>query len=119
MTNIFTILLHSISLAVLLALSHTLLKWVSIQKHSSYIELLMEHWLTIGLALSLYGAIFFYYIFVLKTNPISILYPTYTGLSILFVLAAAHLFFKEPISHYQISGVCFIIIGVYLTTKQT
>lgn len=118
MANILIVLGHSILLSSLLATSHCILKWVSMQEYSSYINLLKEFWLVIGFSLSIYVFIFFYYIFILKSNPISILYPTYTGLSIIFVLILAHFIFKETINFNQLLGVVFTIIGVFLTTLK-
>ena len=65
-------------------------------------------------ALALYGFIFFYYIVVLRSSPVSILYPVYTGLSVLFVLLAGRFYFSEPLSSVQIVGAGFVLMGIVL-----
>ena len=95
MTKLTQVIMQAGLLAGLLALSHGLLKWVSMQKAENYVKLLGEHWCIIGLALAIYAGIFFYYIFMLKSTPLSIIYPLYTGLSLLFVLLLGVLVFHE------------------------
>jgi small multidrug resistance pump len=108
------VLLHALMLAGLLAGSHAVLKWVSLQAHESYAQLLLSQWKAILLALSVYGFIFFYYIIVLRSSPVSILYPVYTGLSVLFVLLVGRYFFHESVSAVQIAGACSILLGIVL-----
>lgn len=106
------LIVNSIFLATLLSLSHALLKWVARKQVSGYGELLTTYWLQIGLALSIYGFIFFYYIQVLRKHDIAKLYSTYTGLSILLVLLTGIVFFGETLSVRQIAGCLLIILGV-------
>lgn len=117
-TKLYSTLFHAIFLASLLTISHSLLKWVSIQQHESYIKVIQEQWFVIGLALSMYGFIFFYYIYVLKNIPLSSLYPIYTGLSIIFVLLSAKLFFNESFNTTQIFGALFITFGIFLILNK-
>ena len=112
MSKFMMILAHSILLASLLAFSHGLLKWVSGQAHDNYFELLVEHWLYVLLSLSVYGLVFFYYIFVLRGSPISTLYPIYTSLSVLFVMLIGRFVFLEVVSVYQIIGAGLILAGI-------
>ena len=64
MSKYLMLLTHAAILATLLATSHAVLKWVSVQAHDNYIQLLLSQWKGVFLALSLYGFIFFYYIVV-------------------------------------------------------
>lgn len=113
--NKFTILLtHAFILAFLLASSHALMKWISLQTHDNYLDLLLRQWAPILLSLSIYGVVFFYYILVLRTSPISTLYPIYTGLSVFFVLLVGAAFFKEAVSIWQIMGAVLILAGIVL-----
>ncbi len=112
MNKSLSLVFHAIFLSTLLTLAHGLLKWASDQKNDSYLKTLFDSWHVIGLALLIYTFIFFYYIFVLKSNPISVLYPVYTGLSIFFVLIAGNIFFNENINIFQMSGALLIITGV-------
>lgn len=114
MNKYLVLLMHAATLATLLATSHAVLKWVSVQAQDSYGQLLLTQWKGVLLALSLYGFIFFYYIVVLRSSPVSILYPVYTGLSVLLVLLVGHFVFSEPISQAQILGAGFVLIGIVL-----
>lgn len=107
---------HALLLAFLLAFSHGLLKWVAIQKVDGYINILITHWFIITSAISIYVFIFFYYIYVLRGVSIAILYPTYTGLSIIFVLLIGISFFGESVNYLQIIGCLLIIGGVLLVS---
>ncbi len=112
MNKFVMVLIHSFLLAALLAFSHGLLKWVSAQSHENYFDLLLEHWTYVLFALSIYGLVFFYYIFVLRSVPISSLYPIYTGLSVLFVMLIGRFLFNEMVSFYQIAGTALILAGI-------
>lgn len=113
--NKFTILLtHAFILAFLLASSHALMKWISLQAHDNYLDLLLRQWPPILLSLFIYGVVFFYYILVLRSSPISTLYPIYTGLSVLFVLLVGALLFKEAVSIWQVMGAALILAGITL-----
>lgn len=108
------ITMHAMILALLLASSHGLLKWVSLQRHENYIELLFDQWKAIILSLTIYGVVFFYYILVLRSSPVSTLYPIYTGLSVLLVLLIGRVVFSEPVGGYQMLGAAFILTGIVL-----
>jgi small multidrug resistance pump len=107
------ILMHAVLLATLLASSHGMLKWVSSQPHENYLQMLLGHWKAVVAALAVYGFIFFYYILVLRSSPVSILYPVYTGLSVLFVLIG-RLVFSEPLTSVQVFGAGFVLMGIVL-----
>ena len=114
MSKYVTVLTHALLLAALLATSHGVLKWVSIQAHDNYLQLMLTQWKGVLFALSLYGFIFFYYIVVLRGSPVSILYPVYTGLSVLFVLLLGRFVFHEPVGTAQMLGAGFILAGIVL-----
>jgi multidrug transporter EmrE-like cation transporter len=105
---------HALLLASLLASSHGVLKWVSVQPHDSYFELLFSQWKYILLALMIYGFVFFYYILLLRTSPISSLYPIYTGLSVLAVMLIGRMVFSEAISILHGVGAALILTGIVL-----
>ena len=106
---------HAAVLAFLLSVSHGILKYASSKKHDSFIDLISSQWHLIILALSMYGIVFLYYLFILRSNPISSLYPIYTGLSIFFVSFMGYFIFNEPISTQNIIGIVLIITGVLIT----
>lgn len=106
---------HAVVLAFLLSVSHGILKYASSKEHGSFIDLISSQWHLIILALSMYGIVFLYYLFILRSNPISSLYPIYTGLSIFFVSFMGYFIFNEPISTQNIVGTFLIITGVLIT----
>lgn len=114
MTKYAILLTHAFFLALILASSHALLKWITTQSHESYFQLLWAQWPLILLAIGLYGFVFFYYILVLRSSPVSTLYPVYTGLSVLMVLLAGRFLFQEVVTPYQVAGAGFILLGIVL-----
>jgi len=108
------LILHAVMLASLLASSHGVLKWVSVQPGGSFFELVLRQWPAVVLALAVYGLVFFYYIFVLRGSPVSILYPVYTGLSVVLVSLIGRVIFNESLSLTQIMGIGFILAGIAL-----
>ena len=106
--------IHATLLALLLSSSHLLLKHVYTNQHDSWAAMLKVEYPKIGLALTIYGFVFAYYIWALKYFPISLLYPIYTGLSVSFIAMAGYYFYAEPLSLYQIAGITFILVGVVL-----
>ena len=114
MNKYIWVLSHALILATLLASSHALLKWVSVQPNNGYVDMLLSQWKGVFAALALYGFIFFYYIVVLRSSPVSILYPVYTGLSVLFVLLVGRYVFSEPLTTMQVLGAGFVLTGIIL-----
>ena len=112
-----SMLMNALVLASLLAFSHGLLKWVARKEVASYLELVTNYWLPIGVSLAIYGGIFFYYIQVLRQHDIVVLYSTYTGASILFVLLTGVLIFGEKLAPLQIVGCGLVILGIIFIGK--
>lgn len=94
-------------LAMTLTISHALLR------AASGVPLFGLSWvLHMGGALALYAAVFFIYSFILKYFDLSILYPTYTALSILGVFLVGIFYFGEHFTLQKVVGVVTIILGV-------
>lgn len=108
---------NSVFLAALLMFAHGLLKWVAQHQEASYFALLIKFWPIILGSLVVYFFIFFYYAWLLKKHTISKLYPIYTGLSIIFLLAVGVIVFGEQITLLQITGCAMIIAGIFLVSK--
>lgn len=110
--------MHSILVALILALgltlSHVLLKYVSSSGSKHFLDQLTENWMVIAFALAIYGAIFFYYLYALRVHSLSILYPVYVGLSMVFVALVGRLYFEEMLHTRQFIGVALIGLGVVL-----
>lgn len=111
-------ILTALFLASLLAFSHALLKWVSLQNKGSYFELLVHHWWTVGFSILIYVFIFFYYVYALQTIPLTVLYPAYTGISILLVVAIGSMYFGESFDAIHAFGSALIIVGVSILTYR-
>jgi multidrug transporter EmrE-like cation transporter len=109
-------LFNALLLASLLAFSHGLLKWIANQPSEDYWHSLLAYWWVFGLAIGIYGFIFFYYAYVLRTVAIGVLYPVYTGLSIVLVLLMGVWLFGEPITFWQVAGCVLIAGGIFLVT---
>ena len=60
------LLANSLFLAALLALSHGILKWVSVNGGQTLAGMLGRYWYFVVLALAIYGFVFFYYLLALK-----------------------------------------------------
>ena len=112
-----SMLLNALVLALLLASSHALLKWVARKEVASYLELVTNYWLPIGTSLAIYAGIFFYYIQVLRRHDIGVLYSTYTGASILLVLLFGIFFFGENLTRTQMMGCGLVILGIFFIGK--
>jgi len=113
-TNFLQLIMHALLLSILLASSHAILKWVSIQAHQNYSQLIYEQWKAVFLSLIIYGLVFFYYIVVLRSSPLSFLYPIYTGISVVMIMAVGRFYFDEPFGVYQYAGTACILIGIML-----
>lgn len=116
-TNV-SIILSALLLASLLAASHGLLKWASLQQSTKPFSLLSKRSLGVGTSLGIYCLVIFLYIHVLRSQDITKLYPAYTGLSILLVLLIGVVFFNEKLAQPKIIGCVMIVVGVCLIGKQ-
>lgn len=100
-------------LAVLLAISHTLMRYVAGRGTATgAVGMLREHWITIACALAIYGVVFAIYLLALRTERMSLLYPLYTGLSVLLVVLSAVIVFDEPMRPLQAVGAILVAVGV-------
>lgn len=69
------------------------------------------------LAVITYGLSFIITLFIYKNNELSIAGPIMASLTCLCVFISAFLFFNEAISINKITGIVFIIVGIYYITK--
>jgi multidrug transporter EmrE-like cation transporter len=112
-----SVLLNALALAVVLSLSHALLKWVSQQPHAGFADLVARQWLPIGAALALYGGVFLWYLHALRVFDMAVLFPAYTGLTLVLVALAGVLLFGETLGARQLGGIALIAGGVFLLGK--
>lgn len=101
----------------MLTFSHGIMKWVALRAKGSFYDLVVNNWLPLGSAITIYVVLFFYYTQILRKAPLSMLYPVYGGLSILFVFLLGIWFFGESASVPKIFGCALIMCGIFLVTK--
>ncbi|OGZ86935.1 MAG: hypothetical protein A2581_03200 [Candidatus Staskawiczbacteria bacterium RIFOXYD1_FULL_37_110] len=69
-------------------------------------------YLFFGLCLFVFAFIF--WVFALSKKDLGIIYPISSSLVLSLIVFGSFLFFKESISLWQISGIVFIIFGIFL-----
>jgi small multidrug resistance pump len=107
-----SLILVALALATVLTISHALLR--SSTTHAAF----EPGWLLrVGGALLLYGAVFLAYSWILKFFELSVLYPTYTALSILGVFLVGVLRFGEQFTVPKLIGMIAILAGVSLVAS--
>jgi small multidrug resistance pump len=113
MTNVYAIIVSAL-LALLLTASNILLKIASSSNTNSIIEMYISNAGKIFIALSIYFSVFLAYPYVLRFFPVSIIFPIYTGLAMLFVMISGGVFFSEKIHLTQYIGALLLISGIVL-----
>lgn len=109
MRNIYLFIAVSIALAATLTLSHALLR-----SAANYNPFDADWFFRVGGALILYAAVFFSYSVVLKYFDLSVLYPTYTALSVLGVFLVGVFYFGEYATLQKFIGAIIVMVGVVL-----
>lgn len=112
--NALVTLIVAIGLAVTLALSHMILKRIANEGDDSLLHMFINHHEKFILALTLYFFVFVAYSIALRQMSLSILYPVYTGLSMLCVVAIGVWVFNERLVTAQYVGIIFILLGISL-----
>tara|TARA_B110000027_G_C15995011_1_gene244860 strand:+ start:143 stop:586 length:444 start_codon:yes stop_codon:yes gene_type:complete len=54
------------------------------------------------------------YFTLLKNNNVSMIIPILNGLSNIFIILLAYLFFKEKLTFVKVIGILLVILGIYL-----
>lgn len=106
-------LASSLGLALLLAGAQVLFKYFASSKTSDETSVLV-HFMPLAGALGLYFTVFVLYALVLKRYPLSLIYPTYTALSVLLTYAAGIFIFREPPTLRGIAGLALLTVAVGL-----
>ncbi len=94
----------------MIALGQVLFKLTARELHSASLIALKPVLIGLG-ALTLYGAATLIWIVLLKSAPLSRLYP-YMALSFVLVAAAGWWIFGEPVATSQIAGLGLILAGL-------
>jgi drug/metabolite transporter (DMT)-like permease len=71
-------------------------------------------WITLGGIMTV--ASFALWIYILRTNSVSVAYPITVGISLIFVSVGAWMFLREEISSIQIFGMFLLFVGVVLVS---
>jgi small multidrug resistance pump len=109
--GIWSTLIASALLAAALALSHGLLRAAALLDPGAP---MFAHAWRIGAALVLYGLIFAVYTYLLRWFELSLIYPLYTGLSVVLVFLTGVYFFAETMTPQRAGGMALIVLGVAL-----
>ncbi len=110
-------LANAAALSVVLTLSHAILKWVTRQPHAGFVDLLQARGGWVLLALALYGGVFLWYLDALRRFDMSVLFPVYTGITLILVALVGVLVFGERLAWAQMGGVLLIVAGVFLLQR--
>lgn len=109
------LIFNAVLLAGLLALSHAIMRTIGLRSsQKGLMDMLLSNWHLLLAALALYGFVFIYYTAALRYQKIALLYPLYTGLSVLLVVGAGVYYFDEGISSMQIAGCALMAVGIFL-----
>ncbi|MFH1894761.1 MAG: EamA family transporter [Patescibacteria group bacterium] len=68
--------------------------------------------------LASFGLSFFSWLFILSKLQLNIAYPIITSLNFCLIIFGSWFLFKEQISFYQILGIGFIVLGIFLLLKN-
>jgi small multidrug resistance pump len=105
-------------LAGVLALSHALMRTIGMRSsQKGLMDMLLSNWHLFLAALALYGFVFVYYTAALRHQKLALLYPLYTGLSVMLVLAAGVYHFGEGLSGPQIVGCLLMAAGIFMIVR--
>jgi multidrug transporter EmrE-like cation transporter len=101
----------------MLAFSHGIMKWVALRAKGDFFDLIMNYWLPLGCAVSIYVFLFLYYTQLLRSTALNLLYPICTGLSIVFVFLIGSWFFGESVNTLKVFGCMAKVCGIFLVTQ--
>ncbi len=114
--NTLMALIVSLCLALMLGVSHALMKVISMSPEQSIVDAYIANFGKLAAALAIYFGLFCIYPFILRFFPMSIIFPAYTGFSIFVVMLAGALFFEEPVNSLQYLGAVLLVTGIALIT---
>ena len=99
---------------MLLTTANILLKMVSAVETETGIEMYTASPIKLLISSGLFFGIFLLYPFVLRFYPISVVFPCYTGITVLLVMLSSALLFDEKIGLPQLAGSVLLVIGIAL-----
>lgn len=114
----WTILIWALLLAIILTAAQVLFKLFATARGDG-LWLSYSRMFPLAGALLLYFIVFVLYAYILRKFELALLYPTYTGLSILLTFASGVLLFKEQVSIRAFVGCLLLILSIYLIAAPT
>lgn len=109
------LIFDALLLSGLLALTHGIMRMIGIRSsQKTLVDMLLSNWHLFLLAVSLYGFVFVYYTAALRYQKLALLYPLYTGLSVILVLSTGMFYFGEGVSALQLIGCVLLVAGIFL-----
>lgn len=118
MNNIYAIL-WAVILAVLLTTANILLKMISAANADSGLDMYLASPVKLLVAIALYFLVFLAYPYLLRFYPMNIIFPSYTGLTVLLVAASGAVFFGEKMGPSQLVGVALLVAGIVCITLNS
>lgn len=108
---------YSLLLAVLLTGAQALFKIFAITRNAQ-VDFGISTLFPLGGALGLYFCVFLLYAQLLRRFELSLLYPSYTAVSVLLTYVAGVVFFHEPASARAGVGCLLLIVALYLIASS-
>jgi small multidrug resistance pump len=107
-------ILVSTVIALLMATANILLKMVSAVETDTGIEMYTASPIKFLISIGLFFGVFLLYPYVLRFYPMSIVFPCYTGITVLLIMLSGAFLFDEKIALPQIAGSILLVIGIAL-----
>ena len=98
----------------MLTTANILMKKVSAVETNTYIEMYTASPLKMLVASGLFFGVFLLIPFVLRFFPMTIVFPCYTGITMLLIMLAGTVIFDEKVALPQIAGSILLVIGIAL-----
>lgn len=80
------------------------------------LNILQNVWILVGIFL--FGISFFLWLFIISKIQLNVAYPVIFSCEVVLVTAASWFLFKEYLSLWQIFGIVFVMLGIFLLTTK-
>jgi small multidrug resistance pump len=110
---LFAILLNALASMMLKIASQKPFRLPSLEDPMAF----LTNW-PLFLGLFSYSTAFVLYAFAVSRLPLNVVYPVLTAGAIALVVIISFIWFKEPMRPLSILGICFVLTGVVLITRN-
>jgi small multidrug resistance pump len=107
-------ILASAVLAGLLTSANILMKMVSAVETDTYIGMYLASPVKILISSGLFFGVFLLIPYILRFFPMTIIFPCYTGITVLLIMVAGTVLFDEKVALPQIAGSILLVISIAL-----